>query len=177
MKKIILIALAGLILVGGGLYFLSLKKIEPMPDSQSAVINGDKNSAPSVQDMIGEIKKPESVVQLGEVYHDMIRLDLPLPGSTVKSPLIIKGQARGNWFFEASFPVVLTDWDGLIIAQGIATAQENWMTEEFVPFAASLEFKVAEDIYSRKGSLILQKDNPSSLPEYDDALEITLIFE
>lgn len=106
---------------------------------------------------------------------DLIFLDTPRPNQTVKSPLMIKGQARGFWFFEGDFPVVLTDWDGLIIGEGIATAQGEWMTEEFVPFTAVVEFEVPK--YKNNGALILQKDNPSGLPENDDALEIPVLFE
>ena len=37
----------------------------------------------------------------------------PLPESTVAaSPIVIKGKARGNWFFEASAPVDIVNWDG-----------------------------------------------------------------
>lgn len=106
---------------------------------------------------------------------DLIRIDNPRPNQEIESPLSIRGEARGYWFFEASFPVVLTDGDGLIIAQGIATAQGEWMTEDFVPFEAALEFEKSED--NDKGTLILRKDNPSGLPEYDDALEVPIIFK
>ena len=106
---------------------------------------------------------------------NLIRLNAPRPNQVIKSPLVIEGEARGNWFFEGSFPVVLTDWDGLIIAQGIATAKGEWMTTEFVPFTAKLEFK--NPTYKNNGSLILKKDNPSGLPQNDDALEIPVIFE
>jgi len=71
---------------------------------------------------------------------DLIRLASPRPNQTVSSPLTITGEARGYWYFEASFPVFLVDWDGKIIAQGIATAKDNWMTEEFVPFEATSEW-------------------------------------
>lgn len=108
---------------------------------------------------------------------NFIRLDNPRPNTTVSSPLTINGEARGNWFFEASFPVVLTDWDGRIIAQGIATAQGEWMTTEFVPFTAKLEFVADPAAYSNRGSLILQKDNPSGLPEHDDALEVPVFIQ
>ncbi|MFA6273338.1 MAG: Gmad2 immunoglobulin-like domain-containing protein [Candidatus Paceibacterota bacterium] len=117
--------------------------------------------------------------RLLEIWHNMIFLESPLPESKIVSPLVIKGQARGNWFFEASFPIVLTNWDGLIIAQGIAQAKSDWMTTDFVPFEATLEFVKPEFIgdFSKRGSLILKKDNPSGLPEHDDALEITVWFE
>lgn len=110
---------------------------------------------------------------------DLIRVFAPMANEEISSPLIIKGDARGYWFFEASFPVVLVDWDGRIIAQTIATAQNNWMTEDFVPFTAELSFEKPEFIgdFSKRGALILQKDNPSGLPEHDDALEIPIIFK
>ena len=108
---------------------------------------------------------------------DLIRLDSPRPGAEIKSPLTITGQARGTWYFEASFPVVLVDWDGRIIAQGIAQAKDNWMTTEFVPFEAILTFAADPNAYSNRGALILQKDNPSGLPEYDDALEIPVLIK
>ncbi len=108
---------------------------------------------------------------------DLIRLDSPRPGAEIKNPLTITGQARGYWYFEASFPVFLVDWDGKIIAQGIATAKDNWMTEDFVPFEAKLEFVADKNAYSNRGALILRKDNPSGLPEYDDALEIPVLIK
>lgn len=108
----------------------------------------------------------------------VVRLVSPRPDEVVQSPLVIRGEARGSWFFEASFPITLTNWDGLIIADGIATAQGEWMTEDYVPFEGILEFEQPNDIgdFSRRGALILQKDNPSGLPEHSDALEITIFF-
>jgi hypothetical protein len=108
------------------------------------------------------------------ILDDKISLFTPLANTVITNPLIIKGVARGPWFFEGSFPVFLTDWDGLIIAQGIATAEGDWMTTDFVPFTATLNFE--KPSYGATGSLILKKDNPSGLPQYDDALEITVKF-
>src|SRR3989344_406857 len=101
------------------------------------------------------------------------------PGDAVTSPLGITGEARGTWFFEASFPVTLTDWDGKIIAQLPAQAIGDWMTEEYVPFGVTLTFDTPTpgDPTVNRGFLILQKDNPSGLPEHDDALEIPVIFK
>ncbi|MBI4435034.1 hypothetical protein HY630_00010 [Candidatus Uhrbacteria bacterium] len=98
----------------------------------------------------------------------------PVKDSVISSPLVIAGEAPGFWYFEATFPLVLVNWDGLIIAQGYATAQGEWMTEEYVPFTATLEFTTPE--YGETGALILQRDNPSGLPENDDAVEIPIQF-
>ena len=99
---------------------------------------------------------------------------MPLPSAQVSSPLVIKGQARGNWFFEGSFPVILTNWDGLIIAEGFATAQGEWMTTEYVPFTASLTYTLPADIPYRRGFLILKKDNPSGESKFDNSLELMI---
>ena len=110
-----------------------------------------------------------------QIKKDLI-LQTPLPNQTISSPLIISGQARGSWFFEASFPVFLVDWDGRIIAQGVAQAKSDWMTTGFVPFEATLTFTVDKNVYSNRGALILKKDNPSGLPDNDDSLEIPVII-
>jgi hypothetical protein len=54
------------------------------------------------------------------------------------------------------------------------------MTEEFAPFTASLEFTnpypAGDPDFMKRGFLILHKDNPSGLPENDNALEIPIYF-
>lgn len=112
-------------------------------------------------------------------YKDLLIVATPLE-DPIKSPLTLTGEARGTWYFEASFPVVLTNWDGLIIAEGHAEAQSDWMTEDYVPFKATLTFdspyKAGDPDFMQRGSLILKKDNPSGLPENDDAFETTVLF-
>jgi hypothetical protein len=104
----------------------------------------------------------------------------PAPLAVVDAPLVLSGQARGMWFFEADFPVVIVNWDGLIIGEGVATALDEWMTEEFVPFTATVAFNnpynEGDPDFMKNGAIILQRDNPSGLPENDDALEIPIRF-
>ena len=111
---------------------------------------------------------------------DMIVLTSPHREGVITNPLKITGQARGGWYFEASFPVMLTNWDGLIIAEGPATAVGDWMTSEFVPFTANLNYvnpyKPGDPDFMKRGAIIFQKDNPSGLPANDDALEIPIQF-
>ena len=105
---------------------------------------------------------------------DLIKVNAPLPNETVKSPLLVSGFARGYWFFEASFPIRLFDDDGNEIAVGIAQAEGEWMTTEFVPFKTTLNF---EKPLGETGELILEKDNPSGLPQHDDELVIPIRFD
>lgn len=112
---------------------------------------------------------------------DLIVLASPQPLDTITSPLTLTGEARGYWFFEASFPIYVINWDGLIIAEGYATATGDWMTEDFVPFTATITFtspyQSGNPDFMQRGTLILKKDNPSDLPEFDDALELPIFFE
>jgi len=104
---------------------------------------------------------------------DLIIVDSPRPNELAISPLEIKGQAVGYWFFEGDFPIKLLDDDGNVIAEGVATALSDWMVEEFVNFEAEIEFETPS---SYNGDLILEKDNPSGLPENVDFLRIPVIF-
>lgn len=104
---------------------------------------------------------------------DLIRVDTPQFKEAIKSPLAVRGQARGSWFFEGTFPVKLYDDEGGILVETYAQAQGEWMTEDFVAFRAMLEFEKPED---EKGVLVLEKDNPSGLPENDDELRTVVYF-
>ncbi len=105
---------------------------------------------------------------------DLIQVESPRPNAEVVSPMVIKGKARGTWFFEASFPVKLVDANGKVLAQMPAQAIGEWMTPEFVPFNFSLAFATPT---AEMGTLILMKDNPSGLPEHDDELRIPVVFK
>lgn len=105
---------------------------------------------------------------------DLIKVDMPLPNDNIKSPLLISGVARGTWFFEGSFPVKLFDDDNNEIVSGIAQAEGEWMTTEFVPFKAELKF---EKPSVKTGKLILKKDNPSDFRQLDDEIVIPVKFD
>lgn len=106
---------------------------------------------------------------------NLIQVDSSFINVPVSPPFTIYGKARGNWYFEASFPIEIVDEKGKVIFQGYAQATDDWMTTEFVPFEAQVSFKVPEGVKS--GKIILRKDNPSGLPENDDSIEIPVIFE
>ncbi len=104
---------------------------------------------------------------------DLIRVTSPQPNATIQSPLTVEGEARGNWYFEATFPVRLLDANGTELAAVPARAQGEWMTQEFVPFTVELRFP---EPTTKTGVLVLQKDNPSGLPANADELRVPVIF-
>lgn len=104
---------------------------------------------------------------------DMIRVSEPQPNGVVTSPLTVKGEARGTWFFEASFPVQLLDENGSLIVMLPAQAEGEWMTEAFVPFSVTLNFETD----APSGTLVLMKDNPSGLPEHAVEIRVPVRFK
>ncbi|HZJ10386.1 MAG TPA: Gmad2 immunoglobulin-like domain-containing protein, partial [Trueperaceae bacterium] len=90
-----------------------------------------------------------------------VRAIEPAADSKMTSPIELRGQALGSWFFEGSFPYRLQTAEGTVLASGVARAEGDWMTEGFVPFTATIEFDVEA---ATAVSLILMNDNPSGLP-------------
>lgn len=101
-------------------------------------------------------------------------MEEPDPDEVVSSPLTVRGQVRGSWYFEASFPLEIVDDTGKVLAVTPAQAQGDWMQEGFVPFEATLTFNPGT---ATRGELVLRKDNPSGLPENDDEVRIPVRFK
>lgn len=152
----ILVVLASLALIGGiTFYFNNFRGLAPIPVSTSMVT-------------------PILTSTIGLDLSNLIRLEEPKSGQSVKSPLVVSGQARGNWYFEASFPVKILDANGVELGVVPAQAQGEWMTENFVGFKAVLYFKKPS---TATGTLVLKKDNPSGLAQNDAELRIPVKFD
>jgi Immunoglobulin-like domain of bacterial spore germination len=115
---------------------------------------------------------PSMVTTAGR--RDIIVVEAPAMGDVLQSPMLVRGRARGMWFFEGDFPVKLVDARGKVLAQVPARAQGEWMTEQYVPFEATVPF---DPQGATEGTLILQKNNASGLPEHDDELRVPVKFE
>ncbi|MDP2741571.1 MAG: GerMN domain-containing protein [bacterium] len=124
----------------------------------------EKNKLPE------ENNKPET----NEVKNEDINVSFPKSGQAVQSPLSVEGEARGTWFFEASFPIKILDEAGNVLATSYVQATKDWMTEDFVPFKGEISF-VSKT--RSNGFLVLAKDNPSGLPENDREIRLPIILE
>ena len=197
MKKVIIISILIFIIFGLVYYFISLNKIpnDYLNNDQQNFIADDLDiQVLEISNFIDCSKAGNAIMEsyprqcrskdgrlfvedIGNILEktDLIRTNFPMPNQIVSSPLEITGEARGFWYFEADFPVILLDAQENIIAKGIAVAQDDWMTEEFVPFLAKLEF--IQPASESAGRLILEKDNSSGLLENNDSLNIPIIFK
>jgi hypothetical protein len=105
---------------------------------------------------------------------DDIVVELPFPGAVTGKEFGVIGKARGYWFFEASFPIEIRDVNNALLASGIATAEGDWMTTDFVTFTAQL---TTPQNYIGPATLILKKDNPSGEPQNDGSISFPITIE
>lgn len=144
--------------------------IETSPQ-QCRAMNGAVYTEPATPgDNNGQVATREFTSPKGVV----IKLHNWAERQAITSPLALTGDAPGSWSFEASFPVTLSDSTHKMIAQTAAHLTGDWMTDEYVPFTATMTFETPAA--GGGGTLTLRKDNPSGLPENDDAVEIPVTF-
>jgi hypothetical protein len=93
------------------------------------------------EDLITPPVFPENDLIANIISEPEVVLFKPIADETVTSPLIIEGEARGFWFFEASLPIKLYTADDELLVSHYGEAQGDWMTEDFVPFKSTLVFQ------------------------------------
>ena len=104
---------------------------------------------------------------------DDIIITSPTAGAEIMGTFILSGEARGNWYFEASFPVEVIAEDGTSLALLPIQAQGEWMTTDFVPFSTEITI---EGDYTGPATIVVHKDNPSGLPEHDGSVSIPVVI-
>jgi hypothetical protein len=114
------------------------------------------------------LKNEESEIKKTEA-----RIFSPEQNTLITSPLSVKGEAPGAWFFEATLRLRLVDDKGDIIANSWAQADGEWMTENYVPYEGVLNFNTEAE----SGELWVLNDNPSGLPEYEVFVKIPVRFK
>lgn len=117
---------------------------------------------------------PVPMVVYDNATSDLIIVDFPTPGAIVGHAFTVTGVARGQWYFEADFPIEVRSAQGDTLLMLPATAQGEWMTTEFVPFTAPLTIAAT---YSGPATLILHNHNASGLPEHERSLTIPIVIE
>jgi len=106
--------------------------------------------------------------------HSRVVITSPSAGATVGQTFTVTGQAPGNWYNEAVFPLQVRDADNNVIGHGQAQAQSDWMTTAQVPFSAAVSL---DTVYHGAATLVILKDNESGLPENDDSLEVPIVIQ
>ncbi|GEM_PF-5230624 len=100
---------------------------------------------------------------------DLIRLNTPVAGEEISTPLVAEGEVRGLWFVQDGFPVRLERSDDQeVIAEGWAEIEGSEMVPEFMPFTAELDFEVEEET---EADLVLERESPGDPEELSEVKE------
>lgn len=163
MGRIAAILIVAIIVVFGVVWILGLDKTvaPPAPIDNG---NGTSTTTPTTTPATISYKNADST---------MIQVTAPLAGQTVAPVFTLSGQARGPWYFEASFPIEILDPNGARLLMVPVQAQGEWMTTEFVPFST----QVSVPNYRGPATLILHKDNPSGMPENDASISMPIVIQ
>lgn len=123
-----------------------------------------KEVTPKTADYVLTFRVEPVVVRYINASPDLIKVTSLPVGAVVGKQFEIRGEARGSWFFEASFPVVVRGAKGEVLAETNAKAGADWMTTAFVPFTATVTIP---DTYTGDAAVMLKKDNPSGVSAKD----------
>jgi len=179
MKRVIIAVIVGLLLltVWSLLAFDLLRfSREQALDFADCLASGGKigNTIPRrCEDLSGKVFE-ESLGNSAE-KSDLIQLFEPAINATIaSSTLTFSGEAKGFWFVNPSFPVILRAVEsGQTLASGRATSEGNWLDTDFVKFSGKLHFKVSTTTLAE---LVLKSENNTGLNS-DNELIVPIILE
>lgn len=114
-----------------------------------------------------------ATIEMQGTLSGRVVVDIPAAGESVPKAFSVSGSVPGPWYFEASFPIEVRNQSGAVVGSGVAQADGEWMTENNVPFSAT----VTVSSYSGPATLILKRDNPSDLPENDASVSVPIVVQ
>jgi len=125
-KKIFILTLTIVIFGGTAVYFTMFKPGEAPPPSINSFEECLSAGYLVLESYPRQCKTPEGTTLTEDIGNELEKADLikvsnPRPNQIIESPLFIKGEARGNWYFEADFPVKIFDDNSFLL--GLTTAQ------------------------------------------------------
>jgi hypothetical protein len=129
-----------------------------------------------ITNSVTQVAAPTPVVQQTPEPKPLpnIIVDTPTAQQVVSGELEVIGKAKGNWFFEASFPIALLDQTGAEVASGIASTASEWMTTDYVPFIGTIDLT---GLPAGQYLLRLKKDNPSGEPQNDESTTVPVTVQ
>lgn len=185
----ILALVIAVVILAVGFWFMKSKPVEtpvPVPNTEEGILSfedcveaglpvtGTSPRQCKTTDGRTYAEEVPEVITYVNATANNIKVELPFPGAVTGKEFSVVGAARGGWYFEASFPIAVLDENDVLIATGIAQAQGEWMTENFVPFKADI---VVPATFTGPATLVLRKDNPSGMPENDASISFPITIE
>lgn len=167
--------LVTIVLESGQEVHLAIVPETRMTDEKGSSVDLSQIYKGSVVEGRGESASLEAMIagELRVISTPEIVIVKPTGIDPVASPLVIEGLAKGVWYFEAVFPVTITDAQHRSLGQSYVTATKDWMSESLVPFTATIEFTQPTTV---TGYLVFKNANPSDLRENDKMFEMPIVF-
>ena len=172
--KIIISLLIVIIGAIGTLWFFQQQRIADLNSKNASLLRqneslSNKNDESSAKEDVPPTPSTSYTSDKGV----KVTVTTPARNAVITSPLNVSGEVPGSWSFEASFGTRLIDSRGTLLAESPASLQGDWMTDDLVPFTATMEF---ENPVTKTGALVLLNANPSGLPENEDTIVIPVRF-
>ena len=143
------------------------------------ISNKNTNSNVSKENNSSEIKNNESETDDIELDASKdsnlaVNLDRIKNGSTISSPLVLRGTVTQGWMFEGQFTVQIVGADGKVITQvPLGDLYDGgWVESDPVAFEGRVEFTTEQT----SGNIVFKKANPSGLPENDKSHKVPVNF-
>lgn len=94
--------------------------------------------------------------------------------SVIKTDQIVAGKIDNSWLFEGQFNIQIKDSSGRVIATTPVKIVEgqDWTVPGLKDFSVKITFKTN----SQSGTLVINSDNPSGLPENQKSYSIPVKF-
>ncbi|MFZ2193090.1 MAG: Gmad2 immunoglobulin-like domain-containing protein [Candidatus Moraniibacteriota bacterium] len=185
-----------IIMIGGFLYWQSIKNVENNDSMVNTLRKGKKISIENLKksDVVctQEMKTCSDgslVARTGQNCEfapcpeivgiaDKILISSIKPNDEISSPVTISGKARGSWFFEGSFPIEIYDDNNKLLIATTAlfvpkSEIDTWMTEDFVDFKSVVNFNEPS---ADSGYILFKKDNPSGIAENNESFKLPVKF-
>ncbi|HOX60703.1 MAG TPA: GerMN domain-containing protein [Candidatus Magasanikbacteria bacterium] len=130
--------------------------------NQTSITTGTVSSITDLEKQYPQFKK----------ITDELYLATPQPNEMLTSPQNVEGWLNNSWAFEGSFVISLFDGNGVELYRGPAS-MPDWTTPGLSGFTASLKFNSP---ITPTGTLRIENDNASGLPEYEKHIDIPVQF-
>ncbi len=149
------------IIVIVGILFFAFKtpknsQLPPKGDTQGDTTNNNSNTPPPA--------------------NQMITITSPKEGDTVDATngFTVTGQAKGNWYFEATAPIAIYAKNGIKLTETYISAQGEWMTTNFVPFSGTISPFLTNG--ATEGYIEFSNSNPSDNEGFRRSLRVNVKF-
>lgn len=163
-RRVVFVLIVLMLIIAGMVFYAALPRLIP---PSSVPVDDTPTPAPAP----ATTTKPSEPA--ASSLSAQVVVDTPAMGAKVGHVFTITGKAPGPWYFEASFPIIVTDAEGNKIATSHGQAQGDWMTTALVPFTAQVDVGA----YTGPATINLLRDNPSGLPENDDSIARDVVIQ